>query len=28
MGYNNLESFIRIFKKYEGCTPTEFRDST
>jgi len=28
MGYNNLESFIRIFKKLEGCTPTEFRDST
>jgi YesN/AraC family two-component response regulator len=28
MGYKNLESFIRIFKKLEGYTPTEFRDST
>ncbi|MDD5457647.1 MAG: helix-turn-helix domain-containing protein [Candidatus Margulisbacteria bacterium] len=27
MGYQNLESFIRIFKKITGKTPSEFRKS-
>ncbi len=26
MGYQNVESFIRIFKKITGFTPTEFRE--
>lgn len=26
MGYQNAESFIRIFKKMAGCTPSEFRE--
>ena len=26
LGYKNAESFIRIFKKFENCTPTEFRE--
>jgi YesN/AraC family two-component response regulator len=25
LGYENVESFIRAFRKGEGCTPTEFR---
>ncbi|MGA1825333.1 MAG: response regulator [bacterium] len=25
IGYKNLESFIRQFKKFEGCSPTEYR---
>jgi YesN/AraC family two-component response regulator len=25
LGYQNAESFIRIFKKITGFTPTEFR---
>jgi len=25
VGYHNVESFIRIFKKMEGCTPGEYR---
>ena len=25
MGYQNTESFIRIFKKFTGCTPAEYR---
>jgi two-component system, response regulator YesN len=25
IGYENTESFIRIFKKTENCTPTEYR---
>jgi YesN/AraC family two-component response regulator len=25
LSYENLESFIRIFKKFTGCTPTEYR---
>jgi len=25
MGYKNSESFIRIFQKFTGCTPSEFR---
>lgn len=28
MGYQNSESFIRIFKKLTGMTPTEYRKST
>ena len=27
LGYRNMESFIRIFKKFTGMTPTEFRES-
>ncbi|OZB95107.1 AraC family transcriptional regulator [Paenibacillus sp. XY044] len=27
-GFNNLNSFNRIFKKYNGCTPSEFRKQT
>jgi YesN/AraC family two-component response regulator len=26
LGYKNPESFIRIFKKLAGCTPTEYRE--
>jgi YesN/AraC family two-component response regulator len=26
VGYANLNSFVRIFKKTTGFTPTEFRD--
>ena len=26
LGYENPESFIRIFKKYCNCTPTEYRE--
>jgi len=26
LGYQNLESFIRIFKKIYRCTPTEYRE--
>jgi YesN/AraC family two-component response regulator len=25
VGYNNVRNFIRVFKKYEGVTPTEYR---
>ena len=25
IGYNNVESFVRIFKQMQGCTPTEYR---
>jgi two-component system, response regulator YesN len=25
IGYQNVESFVRIFKKIEKCTPTEYR---
>ncbi|GGD85076.1 helix-turn-helix domain-containing protein [Paenibacillus nasutitermitis] len=25
VGYNNTQSFTRFFKKYEGCTPGQFR---
>jgi AraC-like DNA-binding protein len=24
-GFNNMSNFNRIFKKYQNCTPTEFR---
>ncbi len=24
-GFNNLSTFIRMFKQFKGCTPTEFR---
>ena len=27
LGYNNVQSFNRFFKKYEGITPGEFRSS-
>lgn len=27
VGYNNVKQFIRIFKKYEGITPAEFRSA-
>jgi YesN/AraC family two-component response regulator len=27
LGYRNLESFIRMFKKTNGMTPTEYRDA-
>lgn len=27
LGYKNMESFIRMFKKIAGMTPTEFRES-
>jgi YesN/AraC family two-component response regulator len=27
IGYRNVESFVRIFKKHEGSTPTEYRDA-
>ncbi|MBD2872771.1 helix-turn-helix domain-containing protein [Paenibacillus arenilitoris] len=27
VGYNNVHSFIRAFKKFEGTTPGQFRDS-
>ena len=26
-GFNNLSNFNRIFKKYQNCTPSEFRTS-
>lgn len=26
IGYKNTESFIKIFKKLTGCTPTEYRE--
>jgi len=26
-GFNNISNFNRIFKKYQGCTPSEFRTS-
>ena len=26
VGYANIHSFIRIFKKYTGCTPGDYRD--
>ena len=26
-GFNNLSNFNRIFKKYKGCSPTEFKDN-
>ena len=26
VGYNNVQSFTRFFKKYEGITPSEFRE--
>ncbi len=25
LGYQNVESFIRAFKKYSNCTPSEYR---
>ncbi|UZQ86925.1 helix-turn-helix transcriptional regulator [Thermoclostridium stercorarium] len=25
VGYNNIQSFKRYFKKYEGITPSEYR---
>ncbi|MFS0614453.1 helix-turn-helix domain-containing protein [Lederbergia ruris] len=25
IGYNNVNSYIRFFKKYEGITPGEYR---
>ena len=28
IGYRNVESFVRIFKKIEGSTPTEYRESS
>ncbi|MCS7463982.1 helix-turn-helix domain-containing protein [Paenibacillus doosanensis] len=28
VGYNNPQSFIRIFKKYTGLTPGEYRETT
>ncbi|WP_251563876.1 helix-turn-helix domain-containing protein [Paenibacillus pasadenensis] len=28
VGYNDVQSFIRFFKKYEGMTPGEYRKST
>ena len=27
VGFNNIQSFLRTFKKYEGITPGQFRDS-
>jgi len=27
LGYQNMESFIRMFKKSVGMTPTEYRES-
>jgi two-component system, response regulator YesN len=27
LGYKNAESFVRIFKKRTGCTPTEYRSN-
>jgi two-component system response regulator YesN len=27
IGYRNVESFVRIFKKVEGATPTEYREA-
>lgn len=26
LGYNDIRSFVRFFKKAEGCTPNEYRD--
>lgn len=26
VGYGNLNYFIKLFKKYEGCTPAEFKE--
>lgn len=26
-GFNNLSNFNRIFKKYKGCSPTEFKEN-
>ncbi|MGI2296129.1 helix-turn-helix domain-containing protein [Paenibacillus sp. GXUN7292] len=28
VGYNNTQSFARFFKKYEGCTPGQFRQQS
>ena len=25
LGYNNVQSFIRLFKKYYGMTPSDYR---
>lgn len=25
LGYQNMESFLRAFKKVYGCTPTQYR---
>lgn len=27
LGYNDMRSFVRFFKKAEGCTPNEYRDT-
>lgn len=28
VGFNNIQTFIRVFKKYEGITPGQFRDNS
>jgi two-component system response regulator YesN len=25
IGYQNVESFVRIFRKFQKCTPTDYR---
>ena len=28
VGFNNLQSFFRVFKKHTGMTPLEYRDKS